>query len=89
MRKNLNDLRQVLDAIADANQADERWHWHEGQSLAEYVDALPAEPQNQRRVRAVQRQIMQAQRGSRFTPEPGEHHALKVCSYARFFISNA
>ena len=84
LRKNLNKLRQVLDAIADANRADERWRWLEGQSLTEYVDALPAEPQNQRRVRAVQRQIMQAQRGSRFTPEPGEHHALKVCGYARF-----
>ena len=84
LRESLNELREVLDAIADVNQADERWRWLEGQTLAEFVDALPAEPKNQRRVRAVQRQIMQAQRGSRFTPEPGEHHALKVSSYARF-----
>jgi len=55
-----------------------KWHWHEGQSLADYVAKLPTEPEHQRQVGAIQRQIMQAQRGSRFTPEPGEHHALKA-----------
>ena len=84
LRKSLTRLRRVLDAIADTYHADERWRWKNGQSLAEFVNTLPPDPRHQRRVRAIQRQIMQAQRSSQFTPEPGEHHALKVCSYARF-----
>ncbi|MFK7861985.1 MAG: ribonuclease catalytic domain-containing protein [Granulosicoccus sp.] len=84
LRKNLSRLKETLNAFANACSDPDTWRWHDGQSLAEYVDSLPDDLQNRRRVRAVQRQIMQAQRGSTFTPEPGEHHALKACSYARF-----
>ena len=84
LRKNLGKLRKILDAMADAHDADDAWRWQDGQSLAAFVESLPDQPKYQRRVRAIQRQIMQAQRSSEFTPDPGEHHALKVCSYARF-----
>lgn len=84
LRKNLNRLKDTLDALADAFPDSDQWRWQQEQTLADYVEGLPGDPGNRRRVRAVQRQIMMAQRGSTFTPEPGEHHALKACSYARF-----
>lgn len=84
LKKSLNKLQQTLNAFADTQDEPRCWHWNEAQSLADYVKGLPDDGQSERRVRAIQRQIMQAQRGSTFTPEPGEHHALKVCSYARF-----
>jgi ribonuclease R len=80
----LSKLRKVLNALAEEHDADDTWRWQEGQSLAAYVESLPDQPEYRRRVRAIQRQIMQAQRSSEFTPQAGEHHALKVCSYARF-----
>lgn len=84
LRKNLSRLRETLDALAQAQDSPELWQWQHGQTLAEYVAQLPAESQYSRRVQAIQRQIMLAQRGSNFTPEPSEHHALKASSYARF-----
>ncbi len=84
LKKSLNRLRETLNAMADSQEEPQRWKWQNEQSLADYVNALPDDNANRPKVRAIQRQIMQAQRGSTFTPEPGEHHALKVCSYARF-----
>ena len=84
LRENLNQLKHTLDALADTWPDSGQWRWQKDQTLAEYVEALPSDADSRRRVRAVQRQIMMAQRGSTFTPEPGEHHALKAASYARF-----
>ncbi len=84
LKKSLNQLKATLDTFADSQDEPYRWRWNKDQSLANYVQELPEDEVNVRRVRAIQRQIMQAQRGSTFTPEPGEHHALKVNSYARF-----
>jgi len=84
LRKNLKQLKDTLDALANILDDADRWRWQDGQSLAQYVEGLPTEPHHAKRVRAIERQIMQAQRGSSFTPEPGEHHALKAASYARF-----
>ncbi|MFK7993511.1 MAG: RNB domain-containing ribonuclease [Granulosicoccus sp.] len=84
LRKNLARLKETLNALANTFEDPQPWRWQEGQSLAQYVATLPGDPQFQRRVRAIQRQIMQAQRGSTFTPDPSEHHALKASSYARF-----
>lgn len=84
LRKNLGQLKKTLDALANVYTDSQNWRWQDGQTLAEYVANLPTDKQYQRQVRAIQRQIMQAQRGSTFTSEPGEHHALKAISYARF-----
>lgn len=84
LRKSLGELRNTLEQFARRQQDPLAWRWQQGQSLADYVEGLPESPENQRRVMAVQRQVMQAQRASSFTPEAGEHHALKVASYARF-----
>ncbi len=84
LRKSLAELRNTLNSFADRQQHPALWRWMPDQTLADYVESLPDNPQSGRRVMAVQRQIMQAQRASSFTPEAGEHHALKVASYARF-----
>lgn len=84
LKKSLNELRETLQAFASKQEHPEHWQWLPGQGLADYLDSLPDAPEYKRRVRAVQRQIMQAQRASSFQPEAGEHHALKAASYARF-----
>jgi ribonuclease R len=84
LHKSLGELRSTLDAFAERQHDSHDWRWLPGQSLADYVASLPMGLEHSRRVQAVQRQIMQAQRSSSFTPEAGEHHALKVASYARF-----
>ena len=80
----LRELRERLDAWADALGLDERFRWSKAQSLADFVDALPTDPRQSGRVRAVQRQILVIQRASEFSAEPGRHHALAVPGYARF-----
>ena len=82
--KRLRELRLRLDAWVKRLALDERFRWHERQSLADYVDALPSTPRDAGRVRAVQRQVLVVQRASEFRAEPGRHHALAVDGYARF-----
>lgn len=84
LKKSYAQLKKTMNAFAQCQPDPENWRWQEGQSLADFVDGLPQSKQYKRQVRAIQRQIMQAQRASVFQPEPGEHHALKASSYARF-----
>lgn len=84
LRKSLGKLRSTLDSFAKLQADPEVWQWHPEQALADYVESLPSDEQHSRRVQAIQRQIMQAQRASSFMPEAGEHHALQAASYARF-----
>ena len=84
LRKSLNALRDTIDEFAQLQDEPERWQWHNNQSLSDYLDQLPNSEHDKRRVRSIQRQIMQAQRGSTYEPEASEHHALKAASYARF-----
>ena len=80
----LRELRLRLDAWVALGEYGDAWRWHDGQTLAEYVDALPDAPRDAGRVRAVQRQVLMVQRASEFRSEPGPHHALAVEGYARF-----
>lgn len=84
LRKSLNTLRETLDQFSKLQSDPDRWHWKKNQSLSDYLDQLPHSEKNKRKIRSVQRQIMQAQRGSSYEPEASEHHALKAASYARF-----
>ena len=84
LKKSLAQLKVTLDELAESANDSEHWRWQKDQTLADFVASLPDDKKHERRVSAIQRQIMMAQRGSQFTPEPGEHHALKACSYARF-----
>ena len=84
LRKRLAELREKLAQFAERQPDPAAWRWQTGESLADYVEKLPDAAPYQRQVKSVQRQIMQAQRASSFTPDAGEHHALKAASYARF-----
>ena len=82
--RRLRRLDETLVALADALELDGPWRRDpkRGPPLAEWFDALPRRPA--RRRRAIQRQILRAQRASRYTGEPGRHHALATDGYARF-----
>ena len=82
--RRLRSLDETLVALADALELDGPWRRDpkRGPPLAEWFDALPRRPA--RRRRAIQRQILRAQRASRYTGEPGRHHALATDGYARF-----
>ncbi|MFK8076653.1 MAG: ribonuclease catalytic domain-containing protein [Granulosicoccus sp.] len=84
LRKSLNGLRETIDQFSQLHDEPALWRWHKDQSLSEYLDQLPDSERDKRTVRAIQRQVMQAQRGSTYEPEASEHHALKAASYARF-----
>ncbi|MGK0319967.1 MAG: ribonuclease R [Granulosicoccus sp.] len=84
LRKSLKLLRETLDQFSRNQEEPELWRWQEQQSLSDYLNSLPQADIYKRRVRAVQRQIMHAQRGSSYEPIASEHHALKAASYARF-----
>ena len=84
LRKSLKQLRETLEQFSNIQDEPGRWRWQANQKLADYLNELPKEDIYKRKVRAVQRQIMQAQRGSRYEPIASEHHALKAASYARF-----
>ena len=82
--RRLRSLDETLGALADALELTGPWRRDpkRGPSLADWFDALPRRPV--RRRRAIQRQILRAQRASRYTGEPGRHHALATDGYARF-----
>ena len=84
LKKSLKKLKETLDQFAKNQEEPALWTWLPNQKLADYLDSLPIADIYKRKVRAVQRQIMQAQRGSRYEPVASEHHALKAASYARF-----
>ena len=80
----LAELEGTLAALADALELEGPWRRDpkRGPSLADWFEALPARPV--RRRRAIQRQVLRAQRASRYEGEPGRHHALAADGYARF-----
>lgn len=82
LAQRLRELRRALDAVAELHGLDDGWRWDGRAPLADYLEALPAEPARLRRV--IERQIMLTNRASQFSDEPGPHHALGVDGYARF-----
>lgn len=84
LQKSLKRLRETLEQFSSNQEEPKLWRWQTAQKLSDYLNSLPQEDIYKRRVRAIQRQIMQAQRGSSYEPTASEHHALKAASYARF-----
>lgn len=84
LRKSLNNLRETINHFSQLQEDPKRWQWANGQSLSDYLEQLPDSQIYKRKVRSVQRQVMQAQRGSSYEADASEHHALKAASYARF-----
>lgn len=83
LERRLDALRGLIGTWATRLDLGPRWRWREGQSLADYVDGLPDTPRERPRARAVQRQILMAQRASEFRAERGPHHAIAAPVYAR------
>ena len=84
LKKSLKQLRETLELFSNNQEEPDLWRWQADQKLSDYLNELPKQDTHKRQVRAVQRQIMQAQRGSRYEPIASEHHALKAAGYARF-----
>ncbi|MBX2837902.1 MAG: RNB domain-containing ribonuclease [Gammaproteobacteria bacterium] len=79
-----NKLRSALESLIETRKLDQRWHWHQHQPLADYVQKLPRNGQDERLAKAIERQILMTNRASEFRAEPGRHYALRAPSYARF-----
>lgn len=85
LRDRIRELEETLDGIADAHDLPEVWRWKRNEeSLANYVAALPDNPELARLRRAVDRQVRWVNRASEFTERAGPHFALGVDRYARF-----
>ncbi len=82
----LRKLKGALDSLVDAHALGDEWRWagRGKQSLADYLEALPVEPETERVRQAIDRLVRYSNRASEFCPEAGPHHALGVDSYARF-----
>ena len=84
LKKSLNTLKATLNEWANSDAQPEMWLWRDGQTWVQFLESLPKEKIHCRRVHAIERQIMKAHKSSTFSPEAGEHHALKTSSYIRF-----
>lgn len=84
LSQRLRELGETLRAIQRAHQLDDAWTWKRGQSLADYLAALPRDPAHDRLRMAVERQVRYANRSSDFSSTVGPHFALGVDHYARF-----
>lgn len=84
--RRLESMARMVDAIVDAHGLPDTWRW-EGrgnESLANYLERLPRDPQTDRIRAAIDRQVRLTNRASEFSADPGPHHALGVDAYARF-----
>ncbi len=83
----LDALVAFIDSmISEHAVVADRWTWRRdsGESLADYVARLPADPASRRLAQAIQRQAMVAARPSYFATEPGPHYGIGASAYSRF-----
>lgn len=83
----LVELEAQLTELVRLHALDEKWAWHPEQSLAAWIEALPAlatDPRLARLARAVERQAIMVNVRSVFSTEPGQHYGVGVEPYARF-----
>ena len=77
----LEELAQMVDAVAAAHHLDPRFHWaRHRQSLADFLRGLPAG----RVTQALARQAIMVNVRSAFSSEPGPHFGIGADVYARF-----
>ena len=84
LENRLKSLRTLLNDFADTHQLDKQWRWQPDQSLADYVNNLPDDPESLSHVLAIERQILVCNQASEYRRDPHRHHALAAVSYARF-----
>lgn len=77
----LEELAQMVRAVARAHALDERFEWaRDEQSLSDFLRGLPAG----RVTRALARQAIMVNVRSAFSSEPGPHFGIGADVYARF-----
>ena len=77
----LEELEQMVGAVARAHALDERFQWsRERQSLSDFLRELPPG----RITRALARQAIMVNVRSAFSSEPGPHFGIGADVYARF-----
>ncbi len=82
----LDRLGNLIDAIARAHDLDPaRWSWRPdgGEPLADFIERLPRRGLHTAITRAVERQVLLANRRSSFDSVPGPHYGVGAEVYAR------
>jgi ribonuclease R len=86
--RDLGGIQETLGRLLAAHglEGDGAWSWRPeaGQSVAEYLGALPRDPSRERLREAIERMFMMVNQRSSFSEEPGLHFALGVRPYSRF-----
>lgn len=84
--ESLAALAEEIEALVRVRGLDEsRWRWRRGeQSLASYLESLPASGREARLARAVNRQAMLTGGRSGFAAAPSAHYGVGAEVYARF-----
>jgi ribonuclease R len=85
--RRVKSLATLIARLVEARQLDpELWRWKrsEGESLAEFLDRLPATGPQSRRSKAIQRLALVINNRSEFSDEAGVHHGVGAAAYARF-----
>jgi ribonuclease R len=80
-------LDAFIDDVVEKRGLDPQiWKWDRGggQSLADYLAALPTTGPEGRMTRAISRQAMYINNASEFGEAPARHHGIGADAYARF-----
>jgi ribonuclease R len=84
--ESLDHLQDIIDDVVVAHGLEARTYaWRRGEeSLADYLERLPAARGDGRLRAALERQVLMTNRRSVYSAEPGRHFALGVSPYSRF-----
>ncbi len=80
----LRELRELTRALAERHGLDERWIWHEGQHLADYLEGLPQGGTTDALALAINRQAVMVNVASTYQSLPERHFGVGAEVYARF-----
>ncbi len=80
----LDALRKLTIALADRHRLSERWIWHVGQPLSDYLENLPKGAQTDRVALAIHRQAVMVNVASSYQSLPEGHFGVGAEVYARF-----
>ncbi len=82
--KRLNGIITDLVKIHSLDSALWGWGYHEGESLAAYLDRLPRQDQYSAITETIEQQILVTNKKSVYSEKPMGHYALRAELYGRF-----
>lgn len=78
-------LERLIAGIVERQRLDpKRWRWRRGESLADYLAALPSDSETRRIASAIHRQAVLINVRSSYALEPAPHHGVGAEVYGRF-----